>query len=48
LNDALQALDRALAPKLSAHSDAIRLNARLYQRVKTLYDRRDKLKLDGE
>jgi peptidyl-dipeptidase Dcp len=47
-NDALQAIDRDLAPKLSAHGDAIRLNEKLYQRIKTLYDKRSKLKLDAE
>ncbi|GGX74650.1 dipeptidyl carboxypeptidase II [Pseudoduganella dura] len=47
-NDTLQALDRVLAPKLSAHSDAIRLNAKLYARVKALYDKRAKLGLDAE
>ncbi|QGZ43120.1 M3 family metallopeptidase [Pseudoduganella flava] len=47
-NDTMQKLDRELAPKLSAHSDAIRLNAKLYQRVKALYDKRDKLGLDAE
>jgi peptidyl-dipeptidase Dcp len=47
-NDTLNALDKDLAPKLAAHSDAIRLNARLYQRIKALYDKRDKLHLDAE
>jgi peptidyl-dipeptidase Dcp len=47
-NDTLNALDKDLAPKLAAHSDAIRLNAKLYQRIKTLYDKRDKLHLDAE
>ena len=47
-NDAMQALDRELAPKLSAHSDAIRLNEKLYARIKSLYDKRAKLKLDSE
>jgi peptidyl-dipeptidase Dcp len=47
-NDALDALNRELAPKLSAHSDAIRLNEKLYARIKTLYDKRDKLRLDPE
>ena len=47
-NDAMEALNRELAPKLSAHSDAIRLNEKLYARIKTLYDKRDKLKLDPE
>jgi len=47
-NDEFDALNRELAPKLSAHSDAIRLNEKLYARIKTLYDKRDKLKLDPE
>ncbi|MES2321337.1 MAG: M3 family metallopeptidase [Pseudomonadota bacterium] len=47
-NDTLQALDRELAPKLSAHGDSIRLNDKLYQRVKSLYDKRAKLGLDSE
>jgi len=47
-NDELIALDKDLAPKLSAHSDAIRLNPKLYARIKSLYDRRTKLGLDAE
>jgi peptidyl-dipeptidase Dcp len=47
-NPEMQALEKELAPELSAHNDAIRLNARLYQRVQALYDKRDKLHLDAE
>jgi peptidyl-dipeptidase Dcp len=47
-NDTLNALDKDLAPKLAAHSDKIRLNEKLYARIKTLYDKRDKLHLDAE
>ncbi|WP_137171532.1 M3 family metallopeptidase [Massilia sp. HP4] len=47
-NDTLIALGREMAPKLSQHSDAIRLNGKLYQRIKTLYDKRESLKLDPE
>ena len=47
-NDTLIALGRDMAPKLSQHSDAIRLNGKLYQRIKTLYDKRESLKLDPE
>ena len=47
-NDTLIALGREMAPKLSQHSDAIRLNGKLYQRIKTLYDKRASLKLDAE
>ena len=47
-NDALQALDKELAPRLAAHNDAIRLNPKLYARIKALYDKRSKLGLDAE
>ena len=47
-NDALDAIDRDMSPKLAAHGDAIFLNARLFARVNTLYAQRDKLHLDGE
>ncbi len=47
-NDTLQALDKDLAPKLAAHSDAIRLNPALFARIKTLYDKRATLGLDAE
>ncbi|MBP1205963.1 peptidyl-dipeptidase Dcp [Duganella sp. 1411] len=47
-NDTFKALERELSPKLAAHSDAIRLNGKLYARIKSLYDKRDKLHLDAE
>ncbi|WP_426209580.1 M3 family metallopeptidase [Massilia sp. TWP1-3-3] len=47
-NDKLDAIDREMAPKLAAHSDAVFLNDKLYQRVKTLYQRRATLGLDPE
>ena len=47
-NDNLDAIDREMSPKLAAHADAIYLNDKLWQRVKTLYDKRDNLKLDAE
>src|SRR5471032_2192780 len=47
-NDSFKALERELSPKLAAHSDAIRLNAKLYARIKSLYDKRAKLHLDAE
>jgi peptidyl-dipeptidase Dcp len=47
-NDTFKALERDLGPKLAAHSDSIRLNPKLYARVKALYDKRDKLHLDVE
>src|SRR5438045_5043847 len=47
-SDTLQKIKADEAPKLAAHSDAIFLNAKLFARVKTLYDSRDSLKLDPE
>jgi peptidyl-dipeptidase Dcp len=47
-NENMQKLERELAPKLSAHSDAIRLNEKLFARIRTLYDQRAGLKLDAE
>lgn len=44
----MQRIDKDLAPKLSAHQDAIRLNPALFARIQTLYDQREKLKLDPE
>lgn len=46
-NDTLQAIQRALAPRLAAHRDAISLNDTLFQRIKSLYDRRESLGLDS-
>jgi peptidyl-dipeptidase Dcp len=37
-----------LAPKLSAHSDAIVLNEKLFARISTIYKQRDTLKLNPE
>lgn len=47
-NPHLEALETEMLPKLTAHSDAIFLNAVLYARVRELYDRRAALGLDPE
>ena len=47
-NPSLQAVRKAEAPKLAAHGDAIRLNPKLFARVKAVYDRRAALGLKGE
>ena len=47
-NDAMEALERDLAPKLAAHRDAIMLDARLFRRIEELYAQRDRLGLDAE
>lgn len=44
----LQNLQEEIAPKLAAQHDAIFLNTNLYERVKTLYDQKEKLELDPE
>ena len=46
-NDTLQAIQRALAPRLAAHRDAISLNDTLFLRIRSLYDRRAQLGLDS-
>ncbi|WP_203135265.1 M3 family metallopeptidase [Microbacterium sp. JZ31] len=45
---AIQAIDEQLAPLMSAHTDAIQLDGRLYARIRTLHDRLDDLALDAE
>ncbi len=47
-NDALEAVQTEMAPKLSAHSDETLLNGPLFERIRTLYDQRDDLDLDPE
>ncbi|HST13003.1 MAG TPA: peptidyl-dipeptidase Dcp, partial [Terriglobales bacterium] len=48
LNPVLEEVQKIEAPKLAAHSDAIFLDAKLFQRVKAIYDTRNSLKLDPE
>ncbi len=47
-NDTLQKVQEDIAPKLAAHSDAIHFNAKLFARIKAVYDQRATLKLDAE
>ena len=47
-NDDIKAVQRDMAPKLSAHNDAIQLNPKLFARVDALYQQRDALGLDAE
>jgi peptidyl-dipeptidase Dcp len=47
-NPEMQKLQREVAPKLAAHSDAITLDPVLFARVSALYDTRDSLGLDPE
>jgi len=47
-NPTLLKIRSEVAPKLAAHRDAVFLDAKLFQRVNTLYQQRDSLKLDPE
>ena len=47
-NPALQKIETEIAPKLSAHRDAIHLNGKLFARIQELYDNRNNLGLDPE
>lgn len=47
-NPEIQAIEIEMAPKLAAHSDGILLNDKLFQRVKSIYEKRDELGLDAE
>jgi len=47
-NDALDAIEEEIAPKLSTHQDAITLNPTLFSRIKTLHDTKDSLSLNSE
>ncbi|MBA3486659.1 MAG: dipeptidyl carboxypeptidase II, partial [Lysobacter sp.] len=47
-NDARKKLQAEYAPRLSAHSDAIALNPKLFARIKQLHDTRDTLGLDPQ
>jgi peptidyl-dipeptidase Dcp len=47
-SDALDAIEEEIAPKLSAHQDAITLNPALFSRIKTLHDTKDSLSLNSE
>ena len=47
-NETLQEVRAEEAPKLASHQTSIYLNAKLFARVKSLYDRRSALKLDPQ
>jgi peptidyl-dipeptidase Dcp len=47
-NDTLQATDTKTAPLFAAHNDFIYLNAKLFQRFKSLHDRQAELNLNPE
>lgn len=47
-DDEIQAIEMQIVPKLSEYSSSILLNEKLFERVKTVYDRRENLKLTPE
>ena len=47
-NDARKKLQADYSARFAAHSDAINLNGKLFERIKALYDKRDTLGLDAE
>lgn len=47
-NDSMQQIAREAMPLLTAHSDAVNLNEKLFQRIKTVYENKDKEELTTE
>lgn len=47
-NEAIQGIERSMAPKLADHASKIAQNAKLFARIKTLYDARSTLDLTVE
>lgn len=47
-NDAIQALERELSPKMARHGSEISMNPKLFARIDGLYARRGELGLDAE
>ena len=47
-NDQLQEIEMQLSPMMSEYSATIRLNEKLFQRIKTVYDNKAKLRLTKE
>ncbi|WP_114520243.1 M3 family metallopeptidase [Altererythrobacter sp. ZODW24] len=47
-NDVLDATETEISPLLAAHGDAIYLNDKLFQRIKTIYDNRASMTMMGE
>lgn len=47
-NDTLDKLDVNYSPKFAAHNDSVYLNAKLFARIKALYEKRSTLGLDAQ
>jgi len=47
-NDSLQEIQMEISPLLSAHSDAINLNPKLFERIQSVYDNQTRFSLNAE
>jgi len=47
-NDSINALDKEMAPILTGHYDEISMNSKLFNRIKTVWDKKSSLGLDAE
>lgn len=47
-NDVMQNIAKEIAPIISKHNDEIKMNERLFQRIKKVYEKRNKLNLTKE
>lgn len=47
-DDAIDAIEEEMAPKLAAHQDSINLNPALFTRIKDLFENRESLRLNSE
>ncbi|MFO7369826.1 MAG: M3 family metallopeptidase [Bacteroidales bacterium] len=47
-NEQMQVIARDINPLMSKHRDDIALNAKLFQRIKTVYDKRNDMQLDSQ
>ncbi len=47
-NDAIQALEREIAPRMARHSSALFMNEALFRRIDALHEKRETLGLDAE
>ncbi|MDF1611736.1 M3 family metallopeptidase [Stygiobacter electus] len=47
-NDEMQKINQVIAPKLAKHNDDIKLNEKLFEKIKSIYLQREKLNLTSE
>lgn len=47
-SDSLQAIDRQITPLMTSHRNSISMNPKLFERIKTVYDKRNETGLDAQ